>query len=142
MSVTAADVRTPGFVLSPGLRLVVLAIVVTIASVAVAQLFQWTVRWPGEWVIPLKAWITSFFTWLGNEAHFGLFSFKDVTRSISWLLSWPLHWTEVVLYRGVSDLSIPPMPWIAIVAGVAIFVISLVISRVVKTRHNEQPEPT
>ncbi len=77
-------------------------------------------RWPEEWVIPLKAWVTSFFAWLGNEATLGLFTVKGLTRFISLLLSYPLYWAEALLFRGVPDLGLPPLPWIAIVAGVAI----------------------
>jgi len=120
VNVTTAEAAPGGFHASPKIRLLLLAIVICAISIGLAQAFAWTVRWPEEWFIPLRAWISSFFTWLGNDAHFGLFSFRDVTRGISWLLSWPLHWTEVVLYRGVPDWEMPPLPWIAIVAGAGI----------------------
>lgn len=97
-----------------------MALIVIAVCIAAKFALPWTDRWPDEWVIPLKAWVTQFFAWLGNEATLGLFTVKELTRFISHLLSYPLYWAEVLLFRGVPDLGLPPLPWIAIVGGVAI----------------------
>ena len=77
-------------------------------------------RWPAEWVVPLREWLTQFFAWLGNEAAIGPLKIRDMTRGLSWLLSWPLYWTEAVLYRGFQALGVPPVPWVVLVAGVGL----------------------
>lgn len=77
--------------------------------------------WPDAWVLPAKKWITDFFAWLGSEASLGLFTVKELTRFLSLVISYPLHWAEVALFRGLPDLGVPPLPWIAIVAGLGIF---------------------
>lgn len=106
--------------LTPRQRLLVRMLAIVMVGVFAAHFWGWADRWPSEWVIPLRNWVTTFFDWLGNRADLGLFKFRDITRGFSWLLSWPLHWTEVLLYRGIRDLDIPPLPWIAIAAGAGI----------------------
>jgi len=89
-------------------------------GVALSLVWGAALRWPSEWVVPLREWLTQFFAWLGNDAGIGSLKVRDLTRGLSWLLSWPLYWTEAVLYRGADDLGIPPLPWVALVAGVGL----------------------
>ncbi len=103
-----------------GTGFLVPALLLIALCVAAKYALPWTDRWPQEWVVPAKAWVTQFFAWLGSEASLGLFTVKDLTRFISTVLSYPLHWAEVALFRGVKEIGLPPLPWIAIVAGVAI----------------------
>ena len=86
----------------------------------IAWAWEGAIRWPAEWVIPLKIWLTDFFKWLGKEAAIGEIKFKEITRSISWVLAQPLKWTEYALYRGFKTLGLPPIPWVAFVVGVGI----------------------
>ena len=64
--------------------------------------------------------------WLIKDLDFGLFTFKEMTRSIAWLLEWPLAVASGILVTGFSFSSdptteavIPPLPWVALI-GVAI----------------------
>ena len=66
--------------------------------------------WPAEWLVPVRVWVTDFFAWLSAFA-------KPVTRAIAWLLSQPLALVESLLYRGVPNLGLAPLPWISIVMG-------------------------
>jgi glycine betaine/proline transport system permease protein len=103
------------------LMLPVLEVLVILAvTLLLAQLAPWAEKWPSGWVIPAKQWITDFFSWLGKEASLGLFTIRDLTRFIAWLLSLPLSLVEGLLYRGLLAYDWPPLPWVAIVAGVAI----------------------
>ncbi|MBX3583363.1 MAG: ABC transporter permease subunit [Rhizobiaceae bacterium] len=81
-----------------------------VATVALAALFPPLDTWPEEWVLPVREWVTEFFAWLGAVA-------KPVTRTIAWLLAQPLAFVEAVLYRGVPDWGLKPLPWVAVVAG-------------------------
>lgn len=110
---------TPSSVLS--LRSVPVQFLIVIAvGLALAAVWDGATRWPEGWVIPLKVWLTDFTNWLGNDAAIGSLKFRDVTRGISNVLSYPLKWTEYLLYRGIRSIGAPPIPWIAVVIGVGI----------------------
>lgn len=68
--------------------------------------------WPQEWIVPIKEWVTQFFTWLDKEAGIGPLKFKTVTRSVAWLLEQPLDWAEYILYRGIKVKQFPAIFWI------------------------------
>ena len=53
--------------------------------------WSWAVKYPRSWVVPLKRWIGDFMKWLINDFDLGLFTFKEFTRGIAWVLEWP-HW--------------------------------------------------
>ncbi|MBL8582688.1 MAG: ABC transporter permease subunit [Rhizobiaceae bacterium] len=82
-------------------------------TVLLAQLFPPLNDWPDGWVVPIRYWVTEAFAWLGEVA-------KPITRAIAWVLAKPLAFVEAVLYRGVPDWKVQPLPWVAVVAGVAI----------------------
>jgi glycine betaine/proline transport system permease protein len=97
-----------------------LSLLTVALSLIAARYAPWTADWPSAWVIPARLWITDFFSWLGKDASLGLFTVRGLTRAIAWLLSLPLSLTEGLLFRGVLAYDWPPLPWIGIVAGVAI----------------------
>ncbi len=83
------------------------------ASLVLAYFIPALDKWPAEWVLPTRAWVTDFFAWFAAAA-------KPLTRAISWLLAQPLALVEALLYRGILAWKWPPLPWPAIVAGTAI----------------------
>ncbi len=95
-----------GLKLSLPIMIVGFAIISTLFSKFVPPLDDW----PAEWIVPVRVWVTDFFAWFSAVA-------KPVTRAISWFLSQPLALAEALLYRGVPNLGIAPLPWIAIVIG-------------------------
>lgn len=97
------------------------AVVLIVVTVAAAQVFPFALRWPDEWVLPAQAWVTDFFSWLATDASLGLFTVREATRFVAWLLSWPLFWMEGLLFRGFSAIAAPPLPWIAIVGMLFVF---------------------
>ena len=85
----------------------------------------WAYEWPRGWTVPLAAWISAFMNWLVNDAGFGLFSFVDLTRFVSWLRDIPLTIAPSLLSSGFlrgqgSDAVqvLPPLSWIAVIAVV------------------------
>lgn len=82
-------------------------------TVVLAMLIPAFDKWPAEWVVPVRVWVTEFFAWLGAVA-------KPVTRALAWVLAQPLAFIEAILYRGVPDWGLKPLPWVAVVAGAAI----------------------
>ncbi|MSP82352.1 MAG: ABC transporter permease subunit [Alphaproteobacteria bacterium] len=93
------------------------AVAIVATTIVVRDLAPWTVRVPPEWLPPIRAWVTDFFKWLAKDADLGLFLFRDATRAISWLLSWPLGWSESLLAKGFRQVPVAEFPWVAIVAG-------------------------
>ena len=87
------------------------------------QLAPWAIKYPRGWVLPLKTEISAFMKWLINDATFGLFSFKELTRSLAWLLEWPLEVATSLLSTGFLQGQgqdavqvLPPVAWIAVIA--------------------------
>ena len=82
-----------------------------------------TTKYPRGWELPLKGWISDLMKWLVNDATFGLFTFKELTRSISWLLDWPLQLATSLLSSGFLDGQgskavqvLPSLTWISVTA--------------------------
>ncbi len=91
-----------------------------------ADLLPWAHKYPRDAVVPVRFWITDFMKWLINDATFGLFTFKELTRSISWLLDWPLTAATSLLSTGLmrgqgSDAVqlTPPLAWLAVLGVLA-----------------------
>jgi glycine betaine/proline transport system permease protein len=93
---------------------VLLAIaVILLVAVLAAMLVPALGRWPQEWVVPFRVWLTDGFA--ATSAFL-----KPLTRSISFLLGLPLAFAEAVLFRGVLAWNLPPVPWVIVVSGVGI----------------------
>ena len=83
--------------------------------------------WPEPWVIPFRYWISDFMKWLVNDFNLGLFTFQEATRSIAWLLEWPLRAARSLLAegfsRGIGREAVevfPRISWIALIAVCAL----------------------
>ncbi|NNE22990.1 MAG: ABC transporter permease subunit, partial [Rhizobiales bacterium] len=83
----------------------------------------WAFKYPRGWQVPLKQHISGFMNWLAEDASFGLFTFKELTRAISWLMEIPLMTATSILSSGFvegqgSDAVqvLPPLSWIAVIA--------------------------
>lgn len=79
---------------------------------------DWAVKVPTGWTIPFVDWVNALIGHMHDDALFGLFTFRDVTRAAADLISWPLAVVEGVLVSGFPQWGIPAMPWVMI-AGLA-----------------------
>ena len=121
MNTTASQMTQSGFAYRLAQLPLLLQFALVIAGgVVLSFVWEGFVRWPDNLVIPMKEWITQFFAWLGKDASIGDVTVKQMTRFISDMLKVPLKWIEWVLYRGIKPLDLPPIPWVAVVIGVAI----------------------
>ncbi len=84
--------------------------------------FDWAFKYPKTWVLPLRHWISDGMAWLINDASLGLFTFKDLTRGLSWLLEWPLLFSRSLLssgfVHGLGDEAVtlwPRISWLALI---------------------------
>src|SRR3954449_3106511 len=49
----------------------------------------WALAVPRTWRIPLQGWVSRALAWLINDASFGLFTFRELTRFIAAILQVP-----------------------------------------------------
>ncbi len=105
-----------------------LVIGATIVTTIFSEWIPWAFKYPRAWQIPLAGWISTFMKWLINSFDLGLFTFKDFTRGISWILEQPYLVVKSLLstgfLRGVGSYAeqiFPPLPWLALIAGLMLF---------------------
>ncbi|WP_282605183.1 proline/glycine betaine ABC transporter permease [Pelagibius sp. Alg239-R121] len=86
---------------------------------------RWIVKYPAGWRLPLKRDISDAMKWLVEDASFGLFSFKDFTRGIAWVIEVPYDFVRAAVIDGFvvgvgSEASqiAPSLSWIAVIAVV------------------------
>ena len=122
---SAASATRPGRV-SPWLTAWAVALAATLVLYLLQDLVPWVAKYPKAWIVPLKGWISDFMKWLINDLDFGLFTFKELTRSVAWLLTWPLVAAQGLLAEGLTFSSDPEAPvlvprisWIALIAVMA-----------------------
>ncbi len=88
---------------------------------------RWALEVPRGWRIPLQGWVSKAMAWLVNDASFGLFTFRELTRFVAAILEVPftiatsLFATGLLSGRGSAAVEIlPPLPWLAILVAAAI----------------------
>lgn len=96
----------------------------TILLMFAKEWLPWAFEYPHTWQLPLGGWITAFMKWLINSFDLGLFTFKELTRSIAWLVEQPYLLVKSFLstgfLRGVGSYAeqiFPRISWVALIAG-------------------------
>ena len=91
------------------------------------DLAPWAFEYPRAWQVPLARWISAAMTWLVREAHFGLFTFTELTRFIAAIIDAPYRLALALLSTGFlsgegsSAVQVaPPLSWIAVIGIVAL----------------------
>ena len=86
---------------------------------------RWIIRFPKKYQLNLDATISAVLDWLVNVANFGLFTFRDVTRAIAWLIEIPYQFLRNLLIEGfqsgIGEAAVqiaPSLSWIAVIATV------------------------
>jgi glycine betaine/proline transport system permease protein len=87
----------------------------------------WAFEVPRAWRPPFAAWIGGFLDWLTEEAHFGLFTFRDLTRFLSAVIDVPYQIALGLLSGGASvfGVPVPPVGWLGVMLLVAILGLAL-----------------
>ncbi len=101
-----------------------LMIVVTVVLMLSKESLPWAFKYPRAWQLPLAGWITDFMKWLINSFDLGLFTFKELTRGLAWLVEQPYTFVRSLLSTGFlsgvgSDAVqvFPRISWLALIAG-------------------------
>ncbi len=83
---------------------------------------NWIMKYPRGWILPIKSYVGSFMDWLINDATFGFFTFKELTRAIAWGLEIPLTFATNFFATGYMDgvgshavQLFPPISWLAVI---------------------------
>ena len=63
-----------------------IALLITLAIYLMREHWPWAWHYPKGLSIPIRFWISDFMKWLINDFDLGLFTFKELTRSFSWVL--------------------------------------------------------
>ena len=86
---------------------------------------RWLVKYPAAWRLPLKTEISAAMKWLVEEANFGLFTFREMTRGIAWIVEIPYDFARAALIegfeRGQGSNAVeiaPSLSWVAIIVAV------------------------
>lgn len=84
---------------------------------------RWIIRFPKKYQLNLDDMISGFLDWLVNTANFWLFTFRDLTRAIAWVIEMPYQFLRNLLIEGfqtgLGDAAVqiaPSLSWIAVIA--------------------------
>ncbi len=87
----------------------------------------WAFDYPAALTLPAAKWITAFTKWLLNDATFGLFTFKDMTRFIAAVIEAPYRVVLSLLSTGflsgqgsTATQITPPLSWVAVIGAFAL----------------------
>jgi glycine betaine/proline transport system permease protein len=88
---------------------------------------RWAADVPRGWRLPVQSWISAAMDWLVNDASFGLFTFRELTRFLAEALQLPLTAATSLLATGLLSGEgsaavqiLPPLPWIAVLLAAVI----------------------
>jgi glycine betaine/proline transport system permease protein len=84
---------------------------------------RWAIKYPAGWRLPLKDEISNAMKWLIEDATFGLFTFTELTRGISWLIEQPYNLALALFADGMVEgygldaiQILPSLSWILVIA--------------------------
>ena len=83
---------------------------------------KWILKYPKHQTIPFAIYTTSFVKWLINEASFGLFTFKELTRFLAWIIEQPYNLVLAVISKGIlkgqgqeAVSLLGPLSWLSVI---------------------------
>ena len=84
---------------------------------------KWIIKYPKHLVFPLAKYFSISIKWLMDEASFGIFTFRDITRFIAWSIEQPYNLILALISKGflsgqgqdaIQILS--PLSWVSVIA--------------------------
>ena len=126
MNQAAASIAGPRpFTLNRWLLLWAAMIAIVIVMMLARDWWPWAFKYPRAWQLPLAGWISDFMKWLVNSFDLGLFTFKDFTRGLAWLVEQPYILVKSLLSTGFlkgvgsdAEQGFPRSSWLVLRAGV------------------------
>jgi glycine betaine/proline transport system permease protein len=86
------------------------------------ELVPWAFDYPRAWVPPVRSWISGAMKWLMNDATFGLFTFREMTRAFAEVINVPYQIALGLLSDGatVAGVAISPIGWVGVTGVVGL----------------------
>ena len=88
---------------------------------------KWMFDYPKAWQLPAARHISGWMKWLIDEAHFGLFSFTDLTRFVAQVIDLPYRIVLSLLSTGFLDGQgssaiqvLPPLSWLGVILAIGL----------------------
>jgi len=113
------------FRINPWLVAWAVVLVATVSLFFLKDVVPWAFKYPRGLVIPLRFWLSDFMKWLLNSFDLGLFTFKELTRFLAWLIEQPYGLAKSLLSTGFLEGQgsyavkvFPRVSWIAIIVAV------------------------
>ncbi|MES2667087.1 MAG: ABC transporter permease subunit [Pseudomonadota bacterium] len=82
------------------------------------DVLPWAFDYPKSLIPPFRPLISGFIDWLLNDASFGLFTFRDMTRAVAAVVDAPYRVVLGLLSAGIGPL--PALPWVVVTALAAL----------------------
>lgn len=121
MSVTS---QRPQSRISPWLVAWLVVLGATFALYFLKDLMPWAFKYPKSMIIPFNVWISAAMKWLMESFDLGLFTFKELTRFLAWLIEQPYNVVKSFLATGFQTGQgsyavdvFPRISWIALIVG-------------------------
>ena len=99
----------------------------TVALFYLQDLLPWAFKYPKAMTIPLRGWLNDLMKWLMESADLGLFTFKELTRFLSWVIEQPYNLVKSLLSTGFLSGQgsyavevFPRLSWVAVIVGVVL----------------------
>ncbi len=84
---------------------------------------KWIIKYPKHLVFPLAKYLSGFVKWLMDDANFIIFSFRDFTRFIAWIIEIPYNLILALISKGFlsgqgqdAKEILAPLSWMSVIA--------------------------
>ncbi len=99
----------------------------TVALYVFKDDLAWAFKYPRTMVVPLRFWLSDFMKWLMNSFDLGLFTFREMTRFMAWVLEQPYWLSRSLLSTGFLEGQgsyavqvFPRISWVALIVVVVL----------------------
>ncbi len=127
MTAVPASIQREYSRVSPWLVAWAAVLMATVALFYLQDLLPWAFKYPKSMIIPLRGLLNDSMKWLMDSASFGLFTFKELTRFLSWVIEQPYNLVKSLLSTGFLSGQgsyavevFPRVSWVAVIVGVVL----------------------
>ncbi len=127
MTTQSITARRSGMGLNPWLIAWITVLGATVSLYYLKDAMPWAFKYPKSMTLPLRFWLNDMMKWLMNSADFGLFTFKELTRFLSWIIEQPYIIVKSFLSTGFLEGQgsyavevFPRISWVAMIFAMVI----------------------